>query len=255
MYVKLASRSVEKNSSATVTKICYAGIKEEISAKLWSDHVGSVSDYGKLETARMYQESPAVWCLEQSFTTACDGTAPDEKPLTVYGKKSATLKGSMLSVPIEAHPKYLACWNHYLAASYGVTDVPDWWETAKHKILSQDDAQIYAWVKSIGEASSCLGGRWTILKEPLKPGVDTYDIAAYSITETARYKTAKAAGKAVSGKLNRIGMPCETFAITGGSWKCDDASVSYDGEDWFATLSWTRSGDDAGWDQDLYGNS
>ena len=63
---------------------------------------------------------------------------------------------------------------------------------------------------------------------------------------------ASAAGKMVANTLNKIGKPDNDFNIKGGDWKCDDASVSYTGSYWLATLTWTLSGNDEGWDKDLY---
>ena len=90
------------------------------------------------------------------------------------------------------------------------------------------------------------------MTNPLKPGVETYDVAVYSVTETAKFRSSNAAGKFVSGRLNSIGSPDTVFGIAKGNWKCDDACVFYDGEAWFATLTWTLSGNENGWDKDLY---
>ena len=90
------------------------------------------------------------------------------------------------------------------------------------------------------------------MKEPKKPGRNTYDLATYSVTETAKFTSPEAAGRMVANKLNRIGKPDEDFGITGGDWKCDDATVSYHDRAWFATLTWTRSGDADGWDKEIY---
>ena len=90
---------------------------------------------------------------------------------------------------------------------------------------------------------------------PQKPGVQSWDIAAYTVTETAKFRTARAAGKMVAGVLNKIGAPEETFGLTGGNWKCDDAGVSYSSGDWLATLTWTKSGDEKGWDAEMYGRA
>ena len=77
----------------------------------------------------------------------------------------------------------------------------------------------------------------------------------YSITETAKFRSARSAGRMVAGKLNQIGRPEEDFGMTpsGYNWKCDDATVSWNGKYWLATLTWTRSGNNKGWDTDFYG--
>ena len=158
----------------------------------------------------------------------------------------------MLSMPLETREGYRACWNYYLAAAPGVSNVPSWWETKTDTVLDFKDAQSYVWIKTPGELPTDQKGRWRILKNPMKPGIETYDLATYSVTESARFRSSSAAGKMVANTLNKIGKPSNDFNIKGGDWKCDDASVSYTGSYWLATLTWTLSGNDEGWDQDLY---
>lgn len=249
--IKFASRVVEKTPTGIMTTIAWTGSKDDMLAKSAENPAGSVTGDGVLRNSRVFQESPNIWCCELKYAADEHGEAKGAAE-TIYGRKSAQLKGSMLSLPLECHVNYLTCWNHYLAGAPGARTVPSWWETAKDAVLSESDSQKYAWIKSPGEIPEDRNGRWRILKDPLKPGTDTYDLAVYSVTETARFRTPRAAGRMVVNTLNRIGEPNETFGIKGGDWKCDDASVSYDGEDWFATLTWTLSGDDKGWDKDLY---
>ena len=83
----------------------------------------------------------------------------------------------------------------------------------------------------------------------------SFDTAVYTVTETARFRTASAAGAMVAQKLNRIGTPSQTFGNSNGNWKCEDAEVSWNGKYWLAKLAWTRSGSDDGWDEDLYGSA
>lgn len=252
MNIKFSSRQMEKSSGSTTTTIAWNGTRQEMTDLLNGEAVGTLGEYGKLRSVRMFQESANVWCCEKQYSTDSFGNVPSEKPFTAYGKKSATLKGSMLSMPLESHPDYKTCWNYFLAASPDESSVPSWWGSAKDTILSGDDSQKYIWVKSPGEVPSDSKGRWRIIKDPLKPGTDNYDVAVYSVTETAKYSSSNAAGNAVAGKLNKIGSPGTRFGISGGNWKCDDASVFYDGENWFATCTWTLSGNAKGWDKDLY---
>ncbi len=250
VIIKFASRVVEKTATGITTTIVWTGTKEEMVAKSTDQAVGSATGDGMLKSARVYQESPLIWCCERKYIADENGEAKEMD--TVYGKKSAQLKGSMLSLPLECHKNYLTRWNHYLVAAPGTDAVPSWWETATDAVLSNADSQKYAWIKSLGETPVDKNGRWHCLKDPKKPGTDSYDMAVYSVTETARFRTARAAGKMVANTLNRIDEPNEAFGISGGDWKCDDASVSYDGEDWFATLTWTLSGNSKGWDKELY---
>ena len=252
MNIKFLSRQSEKTSGGTETVVAWNGTREEMEQLFNSEAINTLSDEGRLQTVRLFQESANIWCCEKKYSLDPSGAASADKPLTTYGKKSATLKGSMLSMPVESHPKYRACWNHFLAAAPGAPTPTGWWKTAEDTTLSSINSQRYAWIKSPSEVPSDANGRWHILAGPLKPGVETYDLSVYSVTETAKFKSSNAAGKFASKHLNLIGSPDTTFGISGGDWKCDDASVYYDGEAWFATLTWTLSGDIDGWDKDLY---
>ena len=155
--------------------------------------LGANTEHGQLKSVRVYQESPLIWHCEQKYTLAADGELT-EKPDNAYGKKSAQLKGSMLSIPLEVHKNYRAKWNYYLAAAPGESSVPSWWNSAKDTVLNHSDSQKYAWIKTPGELPNDKKGRWHILKDPVKPGYETYDVATYSVTETARFRSANAAG-------------------------------------------------------------
>lgn len=251
MGVKFQSRVQERTTDGFTNTIVWSGSFEEMLEKQGSLPVGAITEDGFLQSTRLTQVSPKIWNCEQKFGFASDGEQ-NEPPDNSYGKKSAQLKGSMLSMPLETNSQYKTNWNYYLAGAPGVSQVPNWWENATDAALGDADSQKYVWIKSPAELPSGQGGRWHILREPQKPGVDSYDMATYSVTESARYRSASAAGRMVANKLNKIGSPEQTFGISGGNWKCDDASVSYAGKYWLATLTWTLSGNDKGWDKELY---
>ena len=211
---------------------------------------GSGTIVGSRRSARVNQVSPNIWECEIREETAADGNS-SEPPDTGWGKKSCQLHGGMLSRPLEACSGYRTKWNHYLFASGGITTVPTWYATATDDIISGADLKKYAWGKG---AADCPAG-FVKLAAPTKPGEESFDTAVYTVTETASFRTAAEAGAMVAAKLNRIGAPTETFGNSNGNWKCDDAEVSWNGKYWLAKLSWTRSGDDDGWDGDLYGTA
>ena len=251
MGIKFQSRVTERTEDGITATVVWNGSRAEMLELSSGTALGASTEHGQLKSVRVYQESPLIWHCEKKYTLAADGELT-EKPDNAYGKKSAQLKGSMLSMPLETHKNYRAKWNYYLAAAPNVQTLPSWWESAKDTVLSHADSQKYAWIKTIGELPVGKDGRWHILKDPVKPGYETYDVATYSVTETARFRSANAAGKMVANNLNGIGAPENTFGIKSGNWKCDDASVSYNGKDWLATLTWTLSGNEEGWDKELY---
>lgn len=253
MGVKLGSRNKERNDSGISSSVTMTGAKEEIETLYAGLFPGMSTENGKVSAVRMFQESPLIWACEIRYASDFDGNDTSE-PNTAYGQKSAQLSGSMLSLPLEAHPKYRTCWNYYLVAAPGTSSVPSWWATAREDGISGNDADKYAWVKELASAPVDKSGkRYRRLKSPLKPGVDSFDVAVYSITETVRCRSCNAAGALVANKLNKVGQPTYSLGIIGGDWKCDNANVFWGGKAWFATLTWTRSGNSKGWDKDLYG--
>ncbi len=254
--VKFNSRQTERNENEIITTVCWTGSLNEILDFSQAERPGTSTGDGTLKSSRIYQEGPNIWVCEKKYVTDLDGE-PRDKPNVEYGKKSAQLHGSMLSIPVEKLPNYRKKWNYYLMAAPGVTAVPSWWDTATAQTteLTGDDAQKYAWVKSLSEAPVDKNGRWRVLKNPSKPGEDSVDVATYSITETAKFKSARAAGRMIGNTLNTIGRPDEDFSMTpsGYNWKCDNAEVFYNGKAWFATMTWTRSANNKGWDPDKYG--
>jgi len=253
LSVKFNSRQVEMTDDGIVTTISWTGKPDEIEAFGNEIKVGVPGENGTLTSVRVFPESPKIWVCERKFLSDHSGELID-RPNTVYGKKSAQVNCSMLAMPLEAAKNYRTKWNHYLAAAPGTTAVPSWWETAKDAILSQTDSQKYAWIKSLGETPVDKNGRWRILKNPEMPGQDTFDVATYSITEVAKFRSAGAAGRMIANTANKLGRPVEDFGLTpsGYNWKCDNVSVSYNGRAWFATLTWTRSGNNKGWNMKPY---
>ena len=251
MNVKLGSRSKERSDNGVISSVTMTGPKDDIEALYNSLVPGMFTENGKVAAVRMFQESPQIWACEIRYGSDSDGNDNDE-PNTVYGKKSAQLNGSMLSLPLEAHPDYLVCWNHYLVASPGTNAVPAWWKSAKDAVIAGADNKKYMWVKDLSAAPQESSGIWHAVKAPVKAGTETFDVAVYSITETVKCRSCNAAGALVANQLNKIGKPTYTLGIVGGDWKCDNANVFWGGKAWFATLTWTRSGNNKGWDKDIY---
>ena len=249
--VKYQGVTAEYTADGKSSVIVYHGTREQMEALAGAHHVNEFSEEGRLAAMKVSQSEGPIWDCEFRYDSSTDWQSK-ERPSTEWGVKTAQLRGSMLSMPLEAHPNYRANWNYYLVAAPEVTQSPAFWLNATDTLLTQEDQESYCWCRTPGERPNTKDGLWYILFNPQKPGVSSYDVATYSVTETARFRSNQAAGKMVAGKLNRIGTPVTVFGITGGNWKCDDASVVWDGKYWLATLTWTRSGNDAGWDSDLY---
>lgn len=269
-------RTIERSEEGVSRSEARLGTLAELTEYLDSLSIGTGDGGMQIRRARLTQVGGAVWKCEIEASNASDGSAGGAlAPSDAYGVKSAQLSCGMLSVPIERHKKYRVCWNYYLGGcdtviartekidgkdvvKYSVAEAveePDWWEDRTGTTLTLEEALKYRWVKSPSELPLGVtkdGRIWRILKEPKKPGTDNYDLSTYQVTESSKFKSPRQAGKFVATYLNRIVTPSETFSITGGDWKVDSASISWDGKRWKATLTYTLSGNEKGWDTDLY---
>ena len=245
------SRILERSADGDNTIIVYRGSQAEMEQLADSLEANSPDAPGMLKSLRIKQESPRIWCCECRYETDRGGniSAPD----TTFGKKSATLRGSTHALRLSEHPAYRMCWDHQLIAAPGITRLPTWWDSAATpRIGIETDAANYRWQRPGTQPVRTAAGVWQILAEPTKPGVETFDWSCYTITERARFRSDRSAGRMIAGKLNQIGTPVTTFGITGGNWKCCDAGVTWNGRCWVATLVWSRSRYETGWDTDLY---
>ena len=260
IQIKHKTRSFSEQEDGFYSSITYQGSYEEMS-ELQERYPPKCAYYpendnynigGNVKSARIYQDEGPLWCCEFQFVANQhhDSVTP---PNTSFGKKSATLECGMLSMPLETHPEYRVCWNHYLAA-LGAAAVPSWWADATSQIITGNDVKVYRWVSSPAELpyADVEGKKWQVVKKPSKEGVTSYDVATYVIRETVRCKTATAAGKICANKINRITKPENDFGIKGGNWKCDGVNVRWGGKYWLASLTYTRSGNSKGWDAELY---
>ena len=225
----------------------YQGSKSEMQELFDSHYDNEFTEYGRLKHRELSQDEGNLWICKFEYESIQGDYS--EAPDYSFGKKSASLRGSLLSLDLSTATGYLTNWNYALYIAPGCK-TPAFWKTAKTTELSEADAQNYIWGK-VGEEHSDQRGKWRCIT-PTMPGVESIDYATYSITESARFSNQNAAGKFCAAKLNKIGFPEITFGIKGGNWKCDDASVSWTGEYWLATLTWTRSGGNKGWNTKLY---
>lgn len=251
-FVKHQSRIREKQKSSSRTSVIYMGTLDEMLNLQELNEPGTVNEeIGKVSSSRVYQTAASLWeCELVSELTQGDAVS---SPDTSFGKKSATMHGTMLSLPLESHPKYLTNWNHYLFAAPGVKTIPDWWGTTKSTIITDADAKMFAWGKQLGDAPVTNNQPWRVICEPEMAGVESRDVSTYSLTISSRYSSFSEAVKEIANKLNAVvSDPGIKTGILGGNWKCDDASLGWHEKYWLVTWTYTRSGDDSGWNKKLY---
>ncbi len=258
--IRYMSLTQEENEDNIVTTLTYQGTDGEISElqreiRVGQDYYVNDTDGGRVKRLYRHQIEGDLWGLEVRCETNCHGSSVTP-PSADYGKKTATLDGGLISLPLERHPDYRTCWKYYLASCQGTNitpEVPAWHETATTTIVPDRN---FRWVTSPSElpyGQDSEGKIWRIVAEPEMLGQVNYELSTYTVRETVKCRTQSQAGTFVMGKLNKIVNPVSDFGVTDGcNWKCDHVSVGWSGKYWLATLTYTRSGNSRGWNRKLY---
>lgn len=249
----------EKTEGGTTYRETFYGTKTEMEDLMGSLEMGVSTDYGYRRRATVTQSAGSIYeCAVEYSSNSNDSYIVG--PSDEFDKVTCTLDTGLMSVPLEKLENYLTNWNYYLitCATTGEDEVPEFWATEKTTIIPALYSGYYRWVKNVSdiptEINAETGNAWEIVKEPTKPGVEAVDRITAVVTETCYFRTDKQAATFVGNRLNKIkaAYPSDTFGITEGNWKCDRATVNWNGKKWVATLTYTHSGDSAGWDKDLY---
>lgn len=267
--IQHGSRTRRFGNDASEASVVWQGTYEEIQAFKATKLIGEKDpDLGTLINIKLTQGTGCIWLLQLDYK---------EVGLSIeYGDKEKEpveqqLSAKIISVPIEAHKNYKVCWNHFLiAACYfegdNYTDkVPAWYTTKTDPYLDPmtNDGKNYKWVKNLSEAPPTTKYvQWGLVKSgnlvcrPTKPGVTSFDKALMVIREVGYHSKKSYAGWATRDMINTIvDKPLlGDFSITqtGYNWKIDDIEVTYTGEQWEASRTYTMSGDSTGWDRDIY---
>lgn len=249
------SKTISKNSVSK--KESYYGTVAEVDTFVAAQTMNSYVD-GKgylSEISIQDMDGGGMQSVELTFTVETEDQSGSAAS-SVVGVKSAQMSVRNIQMPLEAHKNYRTNWNYFLIALGDDATLPEWYETATNVIIPVADRKKYRWIQSYSELPTEIDQEtslyWNVLAMPDKPGVSNYDFQCYVVTESAKYNSPNDAGNAISKTINTITPPETTFNITGGNWKHDEASVSYDGKRWIATSTYTHSGDSAGWDSELY---
>lgn len=260
------SREKGKNSNEETYKVTWYGKETEVDALIATLTIGSSEAEGcYLASWNKSQYGADLWQIELVYTQSFEWGQYSNVPPTVVGKKSSQLSAKNLQLPLENLDNYLWNWNHYLiqkAQTKDDTQTPSWWGTLGKdgdgflEEIPASDADDYKWIHSLSEKPDGKdedGNYWYVIEMPTKPGVDYYDWAIFVVTESAKYRSASAAGNAIDKSINTITPPNNTFGLNWGDWKLSEANVSWDGKAWIATCVYEHSGDQNGWDADIYG--
>lgn len=260
-------RVTERDNSGITTSVTYSGTHSDCQQFMQNNTIGATyAGLGRLVSISISQMGGAIYNVTAKYMNANGasgggGTDPAViQPDYSFGEYSATLDGSMLSTPLEQHPSYRKNWNYYLIGRCHKANppvppsLPDWWSTATAlTVMPTADQTTYKWVEHESEAPLEDAYVWVTLAVPQMAGFQNYDRALYTETEGVRCQSYAEAVSVVANKLNKRGTPEYTTGMSGftsGYWKCDRATISWSGEYWLATLTWTYSPD--GWNATLY---
>lgn len=273
-------RTWERDSNGITTTVIYTGTKADCDGWAAAQTIGATyAGLGKLASVAVTQDGGAIYNVTARYQNANGTSGGTSLPVTppdyTFGEFSATLDCTMMSTPLEIHRNasgsydYRVNWNHYLLGRSAVVpgqttnppNIPAWWYTlgansstgAIGMIPSADQSSF-----RLSETGSDLpqedGYEWFVIATPTMAGYTSYDRCLYTQTEAARFRNRSAAIAAVSSYANKRGTPINNpgSPFVDGRWKCDRATVSWTGDFWLASLTWTYSPD--GWNATLYPN-
>lgn len=258
MAVSLKYQGKSKGETAEETNFTeiYFGTEAECQSYFDSLSIGTYdSSKGNLSNKEKRQGDGPLYEVTVTWTQRKNEDGSWSNDGADYGKKASTLSARMMQMALESHPSYLYNWNHTLweLCDSSVTE-PAWWATATS---GQDaDGETYRWTSSeadcpdLSDDARAAGKKWLVCKAR-EMKADYYEMGVFEITETVKAASQTAAGNYVEKKINQIVTPTNgTFGITGGNWKCDGSTCSYNGKHWIVTTTYSHSPD--GWDPILY---
>lgn len=272
------SENAQKNSWKTKVSFYSSTGKEELEEYIDKSHppgYGSILG-GYVESVTYRQEGP-VWYADVSIWRE-----RSELTISIIRRPlKHSLRAVSISLPLSKRPGYLTKWDHFLWQRVAVTtttegesnsgtggsgetseaaaQLPIQYDSATTDAPFESGGVYYRWTKDGSDLDGAPknGYLWKCIATPTKPCVETWDFHTYQITEYGEYPSEAYAAWVTDIMIDHVrDKPLlGDFGISSrrsGNWKCDDASVEFDGKHWCASLVWTLSGDENGWDSDLY---
>lgn len=259
--------SVEKNRETVRVSYYSSSSKEELEQFVDQNYKpGSISTRGSVENVHYRQKGP-IWYVDIS----CYTNYSPEIGISLGGghPQKHSLRSVRISMPLEQAPGYKTKWDHYLWCRIPVNyesaidsiGTPPEYGTATTDMAFSSNGFWWRWSKTADEVDATSQSEyfWKCMTAPTKPGVDSWDHSTYQIVEYGEYPNEKQAAWITAILVDRIrttpllgDFGLGTALGSGFNWKCDDASVEYDGKKWRAQMVWTLSGDNNGWDLELY---
>jgi len=148
-----------------------------------------------------------------------------------------------MSIPIEQHENYFACWNYRLIAKGTITE-PSWWETEKTTYISNEDAKKYKWLK-VGDQ---VPDGWSEIKPAKKPGVESFIFPLCEVVWTRKAQLKKDLQSLANLARGGINAPKDTFGVS-GEWLVVSCTLRKNGKYWTLTVRFRNS---KKWDPEIY---
>ena len=271
------SETSQKNSQKIKISFYSSTDKDELEEFIDMNHppgYGSILG-GYVENVTYRQEGP-VWYADVTIWQELSELTIEliRQPL------KHSLRAVSISLPLSKKSGYRTKWDHFLwqrvavdaeaetggnaanvsgNTSGSAVQLPSQYDSATTNAPFEVSGVYYRWTKEGSDLDGAPknGFRWTCVATPTKPGVESWDYHTYQITECGEYPSEEYASWVTDIMIDHVRATplLGDFGISSrrsGNWKCDDASIEFDGRRWCASLVWTLSGDGEGWDEDLY---
>lgn len=287
IYQAFAKESVTEKKGRTDIKVSFysSESREELEDYIglrYKPGYGSLEGKGYVDSVHFHQDGPfwyadvSIW-YEEGLSIRIGARTP----------LNHSLRAVAVSLPLQQKSNYRTKWDHFLwqrcpvvtetavsgstsgtsgsSSSSGTPVLPTQYTSAVTEVPFEANGVNYRWTKNGDDLDGTPknGYYWKCIATPTKPGVESWDFHTYQITEYGEYHDERTASWVVDSLLDHIrsqpllgdfGLSSK-LSGSGWNWKCDDAHVAHDGKRWVATLVWTLSGDNDGWDTDLYSNA
>ncbi len=164
-------------------------------------------------------------------------------------KEAWNLVPNVQEKPLEEHPNYAVCWNHYLLKHQAASSAPpsDWDSTTSLKtasVFGNDEFHEYLW----SDTGVDLPANFSIVEERTK-SFDTWFSCEPQVIRSRTYGSYSSAVSAASALVKKE-APAKKFGIGGGSWLRLPGTVSQSGREYIVEDIYIWKPD--AWDSEIY---
>lgn len=290
LEIKYQGREYSRQTNSSIQRITFIGSQQDVMDAYESKYniggtIRGLEEYGEISSLELSQDAGPFWLLVCEFS---------KKDNDGEGCDNAELQIGVLTMPIETHPNYKMCWNHYLWCTIAGQKNPSFaWADATMKDdkipnasrypkdypTSPLQSPFYCWGKTISECTPLPPGYcWYPCQPPKKPGVISYTIPTITVSMKgyvtqlsktywimeysegriySQLPSSKGATKEVRDYLSKINEKYSNPSWTADkkrNWRVQGTNIYAEKDSYNYSLNFMLSGP-GGWDTDIYSSN